>query len=173
MKQEAPYIYNDFERDNLGFSKICGNYELRFINAAARELLGFNALDNSYSRLPALLYKDFRTEDPSGLFRNEEMMKVCLISNVITVRQHSHVIVASEGPILRGPIHKGGWHQDQEDFRSNLEDYRYHTGTYCIHRSLREYSQSFIKSYSHPRYIGTVALLWRQRIHQGRKGDQV
>ena len=88
MKAAAGDIYIDFHRNYPSFFVARQNEKERSTNSEACTLLGYNALDNSYALLPPVLYKSFRTEDPNGLFRSEELMTVCslLISIFLTLR---------------------------------------------------------------------------------------
>ena len=76
LKQIAGEVYESSNHDHPNFFTTRNDPEKRSKNDEAHKLLGFNPIDKTYSRLPPLLYKGFVTEDPNGLFRNEEMMQV-------------------------------------------------------------------------------------------------
>ncbi|KAK1216917.1 hypothetical protein PQX77_020442, partial [Marasmius sp. AFHP31] len=65
--------------DHPNFFASRQNDKERSENAGARELLGYNSRDKSYALLPPLLYLLFRPEDPNGLFRSEELMKLAKV----------------------------------------------------------------------------------------------
>ncbi|KAK1215701.1 hypothetical protein PQX77_021706 [Marasmius sp. AFHP31] len=79
LKAAAGEIYSDFHWVHPNFFASRQNDKARSENAEARELLGFNSCDTSYALLPPLLYLLFRPEDPNGLFRSEELMKLAKV----------------------------------------------------------------------------------------------